>query len=45
MRETLPEVAQVENPQWREACAAIWMEAINASSWQNIMDAPMAFRC
>ncbi len=42
LMEVLPELAQVENPQWREACAAIWQEAADASGWEDILDAPNA---
>lgn len=38
--EVLPEINEVETPQWREACVAIWLEAAGDSSWEDIMDAP-----
>ena len=36
----LPEIGEVENPQWREACLAVWAEAAGMSCWERLADAP-----
>ena len=41
----LPEIQEVENPQWRESCIAIWTEAFEESCWEDILDAPNSPDC
>lgn len=36
----LPEINEVQNEAWREACIAVWLEAANKSCWEKLTDAP-----
>lgn len=36
----LPEICEVQNEAWREACIAVWLEAANKSCWEKVTDAP-----
>lgn len=35
-----PEIDEVQNGAWREACIAVWLEAANKSCWEKVTDAP-----
>ena len=38
--EVLPEIGDIENRQWREACISIWVEAVESSCWDDVMEVP-----
>lgn len=38
--DALPEIGEVENHQWREACLSVWAEAAGMSCWKRLADAP-----
>ena len=41
----LPEIQDIENEAWREACISIWQEAYEETCWEDILDAPNNLAC